>query len=451
MNENETSILLVEDDPITLQLHKRLLSAYGKVYSAKSFDAGKKLMSEKDFDLGFFDLNLDGELKGIELLALAQNHKVYPVVVSGESQDEVLEKAFLEGAKDYLLKPFNKEKLNHVMARFFNNKRHVEFEGLINNSFITKSKEQTDEIYKIKNLAISSKPIFINGETGTGKRVVSHLIKDICQASPFIEINCSQYSENLLASELFGHKRGSFTGANSEKKGLLEIADGGIVFLDEIHALSLNSQKTLLKALEEKEFYPVGSNRPVKSNFRIITATCEDIQEMINKGEFREDLFGRISTFQINLLPLRERKEDILLLLEYFISKHLVQILLTSEAKKILKEYSWPRNTREIQDLVENWIVEGHRLITPEVIPSHIKNNTSLKNKMNLDAYLDMVEAHGLSDVLVHLKKELVLGMIKRNKTMKKAAEIMDVSYPSLSKFLKNNRGQRISNKGQGL
>ena len=326
--ENETTILLVEDDLLTLRTNKRLLSSYGKVLTASnSFDA-EQIMIERKIDVSFFDLNLDGELEGLNLIKKAQSANIYSIVVSGESREDVLHSAFENGAKDYLLKPFNNEKLIQVIQRFFNSKKHLEFENLINKAFITKSQAQVEEIYKIKNLTISDKPVFINGETGTGKRVIAHLIKEISQSEKFIEVNCSQFTDELIASELFGHTKGSFTGAHNDKIGLLEEAHNGIVFLDEIHALSLKSQKTLLKAIEEKEFFPVGSNRLVKSNFRVVSATCENMEELIGAGKFREDLFARISTFQINLLSLKERKEDIGLLFDYFISKHLVQILI---------------------------------------------------------------------------------------------------------------------------
>lgn len=282
------------------------------------------------------------------------------------------------GAKDYLSKPFAQDKLSIVISRYLNNRQHLQFEKIINNSFITKSPELTQELYKIKNLSISDRLIFIHGETGTGKRVVAHLIKQILKVPELIEVNCSQHTDELFSSELFGHKKGSFTGANEDRIGLLEKAHNGVIFLDEIHALSSKSQKTLLKAIEEKEFYPVGSNKKVRSNFRVISATCENIELLMETNQFREDLYARISTFEILIPPLRSRVEDISLLFEYFISKQLINILITEETKTVLERSSWPRNTREIQDLVENWVVNGHRLITPAVLPAHIKNNIIL-------------------------------------------------------------------------
>lgn len=443
MKNTEISILLVEDDALTLQTNKRILADYGSIKTATSTREAEAIIANQKIDIAFFDLNIHGQLDGLKLIKYAEAKNIYSIVVSGETRQEVLKDAFLNGAKDYLLKPFDKEKLTQVLNRFFNNRKHSDFEKIINESFITKSQKQTDELYKLKNLTISDRPIFISGETGTGKRVIGHLIKKISGPCEFLELNCSQFSDELIASELFGHKKGAFTGANENKMGLLEKADNGIIFLDEIHALSIRSQKTLLKAIEEKEFYPVGSNKSVKSNFRVISATCENIQDLISAGRFRSDLFARISTFQVNLLPLRERKEDIGLLFEHFIAKHLVQVLITDESKELLQNYTWPRNTREIQDLVENWIVNGQRLITPDVLPNHIKLNLTQSNSFIPEAYFDFVEEHGLTEFLIFLKKEIAEAMIKRNDgSMRQACKAMQMSHSNLSNFLKQNKSK---------
>lgn len=445
MKSNNLNILLVEDDVLTAKTNKRILSSYGGVEMAKNVDTAHSLLKSKSFDIAFFDLNLYGELDGLKLLKLAKILGVYSIVLSGEVRKEVLEESFLNGAKDYLNKPFSANKLKSVINRFFIHQKNIEFENLINDSFITKSRKLTEELYKIKNLSFSDRPVFISGETGTGKRVVSHLVKEILEIDNFIEINCSQYTDELFASEIFGYVKGAFTGANSPKKGLLEQANGGLIFLDEIHALSPKAQKTLLKAIEEKEFYPVGSDRKVKSNFRIISATCENIFDLISHGQFRQDLYARISTFEINLSPLRKRPEDIPLLLEYFISKQPFRIIINDQAIEILKTYKWPRNTREIQDLVENWVVHGNRLITPENLPSHIKSNTDPTGDLISDYYLDLIEEIGLREFLVIFKKELIQAMIKRHGgIIKRASESMGTSYGNLTNFLKTNSNKSL-------
>jgi DNA-binding NtrC family response regulator len=448
MKEKMLKILLVEDDAFTAQTNKRLLDAYGSVLVARNVDTAHSMLKNETFDLAFFDLNLYGELDGLKLLKLAKIMNVYSIVLSGEVKKEVLEESFNNGAKDYLNKPFTLNKLESVLNRFKNFQRNSEFENLINKAFITKSYELSEELYKIKNLPFSTKPVFISGETGTGKRVVAHLIKDVINTPKFIEVNCSQYTDELFASELFGHAKGAFTGALKDKDGLLKKADDGVIFLDEIHALSPKAQKTLLKAIEEQEFYPVGSDEKISSNFRVISATCENIHDLIQTGCFRDDLYARISTFEVNLTPLRKRPEDVELLLEHFINKQPFRIVITEAALKILKNYEWPRNTREIQDIVENWVVHGHRLITPDVLPIQVINNINPAESIISDYFLDLVEEIGLKEFMVIFKKELITRMIKRHKgVVKHASSAMRTSYPTLTNFIKANAAKAFDSR----
>lgn len=450
MEKSSIKILIVEDDKLTAKLNKRLLSPYGEIILAQNIEEAHDLMKASKIDLAFFDLNLQGELGGLKLLQLSKLLGIYSIVLSGETKREILEEAFKSGAKDYLNKPFDKEKLDSVISRFKNYRKNIDFENLINENFITKSQSITNELYKIKNLSFSDKPIFVEGETGTGKRVVAHLVREVLKVENFLELNCSQFSDELFSSELFGHKKGSFTGADKDKTGLLELADGGIIFLDEIHALSAKSQKTLLKALEEKEFYPVGSTQKIKSNFRVMSATCEDIETLIEIGHFRKDLYARISTFKISLSPLRERKEDLALLFEYFLSKQPFRILINDEALECLKNYSWPQNTREIQDLIENWIVHGHRLITLEVLPIHIKTNLKENKGIITDFHLDLVEEMGLKEFLTTFKKEIIESMAKRhNGTLRVASDVMNVSPAHVTRFLQTNKYKSFYNNGR--
>ncbi len=445
MREQTTNILIIEDDALTMQINRKMLSPYGKIFCARNDIEATEYLSSGNIDLAFFDLNLNGELTGINLLNLARINKIYSIVLSGESATATLEEAYRNGAKDYLAKPFSQEKLTAVMTRFFNNQKHLEFETLINKSFITKSQSLSEELYKIKNLSISDKPVLIQGETGTGKRVIAHLIKQVLKADNFLELNCAQFSDEIFSSELFGHKKGSFTGADSDKVGILEKANNGVVFLDEIHGLSIKSQKALLKAIEEKEFYPVGSTNKVKSNFRVICASCDDIRDMIDLGTFRQDLFARINTFSINIPALKDRKEDINLLFEHFISKQLIQVVISADAKKVLESYSWPENTREIQDLVENWVVHGKRLITPDELPSHIRNNITKSSKLVTDEHLDLVEEHGLKEYLTLYKKEIIEQMTKRyDGKVAKASKPLGVAHSNLSNFLKNHKHKSL-------
>lgn len=434
---NDLKILLVEDDLYTQMVSKRILARFGKVETASTKAEAQDLLKSKIYDVAFLDLNLHGQLDGLNLIKLSEEFRAYPIVVSGESEKSIIQKSLEFGAKDYLLKPFDDQKLDSVIARFFLNRKELSLLQKIRKGFITRNEKQAKELAKIVNLSISDKPIFIDGETGTGKRVVAHLIKETLKCDNFIEVNCSQFTGDTTRSEIFGHKSGSFTGATSDKVGLLQKAHGGMIFLDEIHALSLDVQKLLLKALEEKIFYPVGSNIPVKSDFRIVAATCEDISTLIKEGKFREDLFARISTFQIKLFPLKERSEDIIPLFEHFISKQPFQMLITDAAQEFLERYLWPRNTREVQDLLENWVVNGYRLITEDQIPGHIKVNQPPQKSLFNQHHLDLIEDIGLKAFITRFKKEITLEMVKRNdNSIRQAAKRMGVAPSTLSEML---------------
>ncbi len=436
------NILIVEDDNLTLATNKRILREYGTVSSATNTQDAIELLTSNSINVAFIDLNLHGELKGLELIKYAANKNIWPIVVSGEDDPAILKEALLNGAKDFLLKPFTIEKLEQALKNLKINLNRSNDEKVIRENFITQSSKQISELLKLGKIAHSDKAIFVRGPTGSGKRVVSEICKKLHKNNTFIEVNCSQFNDELLASELFGHKKGAFTGATENKVGLLETAHNGIIFFDEVATMSMSMQQKILKALEEKTFHSVGSNQPVQSNFRAIFATCEDIDALIKAGKFRDDLYARAATFQINILPLKERKEDILLQIEYFISKQHIRIFIEDEAKEALVNYDWPRNTREIQDLIANWISDGDRIITLDQLPLEMRT-AKRKEEIHFinESHLELIEQYGLNSFLTFIKKEATLGMIKKhNGIIKSAAEVMNVSYPSLCSFLKNNQ-----------
>jgi len=438
-------ILIVEDDLLALRVSAMLLSQFGTIISANTEEKAIDLLNTHKFDIAFFDLNLSGRLEGLNLIKIATRKNIYSVIISGEDDPEIMEQALLNGGKDYLLKPFDKDKLATVFDRYLFEQNSLKVEEIIQNKYITSSPKLLKNLSILQNLSLSEKPVFIQGESGTGKEVIAHIIKDLLKNDNFVEVNCSSFNDNLIKSELFGHKKGSFTGADSNKTGLLKHADNGIIFLDEIHALSLDAQKMLLKAVEEKYFYPVGSETPIKSNFRIIAATCENINDLISRGEFRNDLFGRISTFRIDLIPLRERPDDIELLFKHFASKYNFQIVITKEAIQFLKEYSWPRNTREIQDLIENWVVNGHRLISPSILPNYIKHNIVESKGLVPSAHIDLVIEHGLSQFLAIYKKHLIQEvMARKDNIITDTAKALKMNRVAITQFLRNNKDLRI-------
>ena len=272
-------------------------------------------------------------------------------------------------------------------------------------------------------------PLLIEGETGTGK---TRLAKQVHEKSDrrhraFIHLNCSEMSENLIESELFGHKKGSFSGAIQDKKGKLELADGGTLFLDELGSMPKNVQVKLLKAIEEKTFYPVGAEGMVTSDFRLISATCEPLANLVEQGEFREDLFFRIYGQHVVLSPLRERKKDIDRFIEMFLERSERKMVLTSTARKKMHEYHWPGNIRELERVVDQLLGAKRGRIEETDLPEHIRRNChplQLASKRGTspaassDAFSDYFELatkDGLKKAVEALENDLVKHFLERN------------------------------------
>ena len=268
----------------------------------------------------------------------------------------------------------------------------------------------------IKLYTTKNQNLFISGSTGTGKSLLGKLIHDITHPeAPLIHLNCSEISETLLESELFGHEKGAFTGADQKKDGKLKLANGGTLFLDEVATMSLSMQQKLLKALDEKTFYPVGSSTAIKSNFTLISATCEGIFEKVQRKEFREDLYFRLSGFHFHLKSLSERPEDIDLLVRFFQKKSSRRFVVKPEAIEAMKKYSWPGNIRELSKVCERFSqsltgIVDLALVKKTIIPQgHI-------NTLKIEGWENFVQSHGLRSYISHLEKRAVEESMKRNK-----------------------------------
>lgn len=301
-------------------------------------------------------------------------------------------------------------------------------------SFIARSKQMLKIVDIIESIAHSDCNVIITGESGTGKGLVAKLIHytGIRRNEPFLAVNCAIFTEQLLASELFGHEKGAFTGAVSTKKGLIEVAHGGTLFLDEIAEMPPSLQAKLLKVIEDREFFRVGGTRPIKVDVRFIAATNQNLKELIEKGKFRKDLYFRLNVMEIYIPPLRERKEDIIPLSKYFLEKHSKAANknikgFTREALEILKSYSYPGNVRELENIIERAIILGKTsYIRPESLP--------------LSMQLFKIET--VSPDRIKTVEELtrdyalkILELVDGNRT--KAAEILGISRTSLWRILK--------------
>lgn len=375
------SILVVDDEKPQREIYEAVLSEAGyDVTTASSGEAALKFVAENKFDLVLTDLKLTG-MNGIELLQqlMGQDSSVSVILITGHGTIESAKEALRSGAFDYLEKPVDKEVLLGAVRRALG--KHEEL-----NMEIVSASPKMDVVKKmIVKVARSNSTVLIRGESGTGKELIARAIHN--QSPPrltevFQAVNCAAINENLLESELFGHERGSFTGAHAEKKGLFEIANHGTLFLDEIGELDVGMQAKLLRALQERKIRRVGGTHEINVDVRVVAATNRDLRAMVADGRFRDDLYYRINVLSIDVPPLRERREDIPVLIDYFLKKHtrntskLVRGL-TSETRRLLEDYSWPGNVRQLESAIERAILlcEGDE-ITVEDLPLEVRQES---------------------------------------------------------------------------
>ena len=390
--------VLVADDDADLRLSvcSALSENHFLVEQAKDGEEAVNRVRAGHYDLVLLDVNMP-RLTGLEALREIKAHdpSIIVLVLTAFSNVRDAVEATKEGAYNYLEKPIKAENLVYLVDKALKAKhmvRDISFSAPVfklpnGTDFIGQSSEMKKIFSVIDKLSRVDTAVLIRGESGTGKELVAQALhfngprKD----NRFVTINCSAIPETLIESEFFGHEKGAFTGADSRKLGKFQYADGGTLFLDEIGDISSAMQVKLLRALQEKKFTPVGANREIEVNVRIVAATNRNLEEMIRKGEFREDLFYRLNVLPVQLPPLRERKNDIEALTHYFIEKfnqtHRKNILKVSpEATALLKSHSWPGNIRELENVIEHaFVIETGLEITSDSLPESLTLSASLK------------------------------------------------------------------------
>ena len=374
MTEKE-KILIIDDDDAILDSCTQVLEKAGyEVKGALDGEQGLKIFSNESFDVVLLDLKLPGS-DGIEVLSyIREGDPETPVIImTGYASVESAVEAMKQGAFDYMTKPFSPKELRVNIRKALNNRRilmeniylrkELEAKGEFD-LVVGKSEAMNGVLDMVKRVSPSESTILITGESGTGKEMLAREIHkhSLRREGPFVVVDCGALVETLFESELFGHTRGSFTGAYETKHGRFEVAHGGTIFLDEISNISLNIQAKLLRVIQEKEVTRVGSSKPIKIDVRIIAATHENLAEAVKEGKFREDLFYRLSVVPIHLPPLRDRKEDIPLLVDHFLLKYNKRSKKNIEgidpkAVKPLMEYNWPGNIRELENTIERAVV----------------------------------------------------------------------------------------------
>ncbi|RKX78257.1 MAG: hypothetical protein DRP87_06765 [Spirochaetes bacterium] len=362
-------IMVVDDEENMCFILKMLFEEEG--YSVITFTNGEEALRLIDkgevVDLIITDLKMQG-IDGMGILDyLKKTERDIPLVMItayGSIPDAV--EAMKKGASDFITKPFNSDIILHIVKKIFR-ERNVQIENEIlsdifhEDNIIYMSGKMKKIIYMVKKFSSVSSPVLITGESGTGKELIAKSIHLKSGLHPFVKINCSSIPESLFESELFGYQRGAFTGATKDYKGKIRMAELGTLFLDEIGELPMHIQPKLLRLLEDGCFEPLGSNTTIKVNTRFICATNRDLENMINEGQFRKDLYYRINTLNIRVPSLRERKEDILPLMDYYLSKFSQEtgknIKISEAVKQAFVSYDWPGNVRELRNIVERVVV----------------------------------------------------------------------------------------------
>jgi DNA-binding NtrC family response regulator len=440
-------VLIVEDDERMNQGLVHIISKAG--YDAESVDSGEKALErirDASFDLVLSDLRLPG-IDGRQLLNAAKKYdpNILFVIITAYGTVDTAVSAMKEGAEDFILKPFDMEALKVVIKRvmekrqlFLNNirlQRQLEKKYTFDN--IIGTSEAMMMVFKTMNHVKDSKTtILIRGETGTGKELVARAIhfNSPRASKPYLPVNCAALSENLLASELFGHVKGAFTGAVSNKSGLFEAADRGTLFLDEVGDIGPGLQQTFLRVLENGEIQPVGSFERKKTAVRIIAATNKDLEALVEKGGFRKDLYYRLNVVSINLPPLRERTGDIGILAYHFLKLYSVQNNraiqgISHEVLRVLENYDWPGNVRELENIIERaTLFETGQDLSLDSMPSDLTAPLQVSDKSAFSTDIKSLEQ--LSKKHIHR----VLEITDQNKT--KASKLLGIDRSTLYRIM---------------
>ncbi len=435
-------VLIVDDEEGIRETLSDIFKDEGyDVITASSGEEALKIMKENSPDIVFLDVWLSG-IDGIETMKEIKSiNPTMPVVmISGHANIELAVKATRSGAYDFLEKPLSLERVL-LVTKLALEKRTLELENRALKEDITRKWKLVGSSTKIQNLkeqinmaAISNSRVLILGESGSGKELVAHLLHENSPRvdKPFIEMNCAAIPQELIESELFGHEKGSFTGAFERKKGKFELADEGTLFLDEVGDMSLSTQSKVLRIIETQEFQRVGGSKNIKVDVRIISATNKDLFEEVKKGNFREDLLFRLNVIPIIIPPLRERKEDIPELVEHFLKYFADEYgqkpkKITDDGLRLLSVYDWPGNIRELRNVIERLVImTPSEIITPKNI------------FLNQNTHSDCFSFNTLREAKEAFERDFIIRKLQENNwNISKTAEVLEVERSNLHRKIK--------------
>jgi two-component system response regulator PilR (NtrC family) len=455
MFQGNRRILVVDDDSSIRNMLAIVLKKAGfDAICAENGEAALEKLNKDSFDLVISDIKMPG-ISGIELLKKikALNAEVPVIMITAYASANDAVEAMKLGAEDYITKPFNIDELSIIVERSIY-RRSIERENIQLKSRLTEKEKFENivgnnhkmlKIYDlIDTISQTDSTVLVSGESGTGKELIAKAIHNKSEraGNEFISINCGALPENLLESELFGHIKGAFTDAYKDKIGLLEVAHKGTVFLDEIGEMSQKMQVKLLRAIQERKIRMVGGNVEVEIDVRIISATNKDLSYEMKKGEFRSDLFYRLNVISIRVPPLRERKDDIPLLLQYFlkiVNKRFNKDIegFEKEALDVFLNYSWPGNIRELENFVERAVaLEKDKYIGLKSLPTELIYNISEKEPTSFAADVDSMlidNNFDFTEYINNIEKKIIIKSLELNKSnIKKTAGMLKLTYRAL-------------------
>ncbi len=469
-------ILVVDDEKNVVSSFKRIF----KEYEIITADNGRKALErfkEALPEVVVMDIKMP-EMDGLEVFKKIKeiNSRLPVIIMTAYGTTDTAIEAMKSGAFEYVLKPFDINQMRGLLKKALEINRSMQVEVLYG---ISREKAEADiivgnspamqRIYKlIGQVAQSDVTVLLRGESGTGKELVARAVyqHSLRRDRPFLTVNCAAIPETLLESELFGYEKGAFTGAQTRRIGRFEQCNGGTIFLDEIGDMALATQSKILRLLEQRTLERLGSNETIKADVRIVAATNKNLEEMVKKGQFREDLYFRLNVVPINIPPLRERTEDIPLLVDYFLSRYNRELKkeftrITPEALQLLQRYNWPGNVRELENVIKKAMLFGKgNVLLPECIfltDKIISEDKRLDIRLR-EAFAQLVKqslavrSDSLyNDVIAEVEKALIIETLKRvNGNQSEAAKLLGVSRPTLKdKIQKLNIKKEIKITGE--
>lgn len=464
--------LLVVDDELSMRefLHILLTKEGYHVDTAVNGQEAIRLLESHRYDLVVTDIKMPG-LGGVDVLRAARKKdtEMAVVMITAYASPESVKEAVDLGATDYVTKPFRVDDLKHVIASSLEKstlvRENIHLKAELGNRYgysnIFGAHPSMREIYDlIKRVSATRSNVLILGETGTGKELVAKAIhfNSPRSSNPFVVVNCGAIPDSLWESELFGHRKGAFTGAVSEKRGLFQVAHQGTLFLDEVGEIPLNIQVKLLRVIQERKLLPIGATQDEIVDVRIIAATNRDLEREVGEGRFREDLYYRLNVIAINIPPLRERTSDIPMLVNFFMEKFATEIAkdvrkISSEAMDILKNYNFPGNVRELENIIERAVtLDTSGVILPESLPKRIRAQTDAS--MESEEGTPRVTAQGinLEDEVARFERRLLTEALELSDGVKtEAARLLGITFRSFRYRLRKYGLETDSGDGDDL